>query len=257
VQQDLPGGLTEQQLRDVVAANRSWRAVLRELGWSSAHRGRQLRRACDELGIDHSHFRYHVFTDDQLVAVLSTAVSWREALARLGYAEDSGSARATVRKHANRLGLPAPEFVVAPQADHREALFPDPRHLRTAGPAIVAASCLLAGYRVSWPLEPASYDLLVDTGCRLLRAQVKTCTRRAGGSWVCSVTRSEYADASGGKRRAWYSPEEIDVFAIVDGDGEVYWIPLQDVIGQANLSLRRYGAYRVPRLGDGDGRKSG
>jgi hypothetical protein len=204
---------------------------------------------CDQWRIDYSHFRYHVFTDEQLVEVLRTATSWAQALSRLGYAEDNGSARATIRKHARRLGLPAPQFAIAPAvSEGAPDLTPRAAHLRSAGPMLVAAMCTLAGHRISWPLEPTVYDLLVETGTRLLRVQVKTCTRRMAGSWVCSVTRSEYADVAGGKRRAWYSPEEVDVFAIVDGDGDVYWIPIEDVVGQANLSLRRYAAYRVPRL---------
>lgn len=250
----LPLGLTEARLRELVATNRSWRGVLRGAGSRSAHQGRQLRKACDELGIDDSHFSYHVFTEAQLVEALGTATTWAEALGRLGYAEDNGSARATIRKHARRMGLAVPQFAVGPaESEDAPSLTPLRAHLRSAGPMLVASACLLAGHRISWPLEPAPYDLLVDTGARLLRVQVKSGTRVVAGSWFCSVMRSEYADVAGGKRRAWYSPDEIDVFAIVDGDGEVYWIPIEDVVGQTSLSLRRYGAYRVPRLvRDGD-----
>lgn len=247
--QPLPIGLTEGRLREVVATSRSRRGVLRAVGSRSAHLGRQLRKACDERGIDYSHFRYHVFTDEMLVEALATATSWAEVLGRLGYPEDSGSARATIRRHARRMGLATPQFAVGPSAATGTAsLDPMWSHLRDAGPMLVAATCTLAGHRISWPLEPAPYDLLVDIGGRVLRVQVKTGTRIMGGSWVCSLVRSEYADVAGGKRRAWYSPDEIDVFAIVDGEAEVYWIPIADVVGQGTLSLRRYGAYRVPRL---------
>ena len=236
-------------LAEAVATSRSWRQVGRAVGLPSSRHSRRLRSLCDQWAIDYSHFRNHVFSDEQLVEVLGTAASWAQVLQLLGYAEDSGSARATIRRHARRLGLPTPQFAPGPAASD-DASMPEPRrsHLRDAGPTLVAATCMLSGYRVSWPLEPAPYDLLVDTGTRLMRVQVKTCTRMTGGSWVCSLTRSEYADVAGGKRRAWYSPEDIDVFAIVDGEGEVYWIPVARVDGQATVSLRRYGAFRVPRL---------
>jgi hypothetical protein len=238
-------------LAAAVESCRSWRQVLVKLGLSPNRHARRLRDRCDEWNIDYSHFRYHVFTDEQLVEVLGSAATWAEALSRLGYTADSGSARATIRKHARRLGLPAPEFAVGPVATGGTiSLTPLRSQLRSAGPMLIATTCLLAGHRISWPLEPAPYDLLVDTGAERLRVQVKTCTRLMGGSWNCSVTRSEYAGGASGKRRAWYSPDEIDVFAIIDGDGQIYWIPIGDIIGQTSLSLRRYGAYRVGAYGD-------
>lgn len=130
---------------------------------------------------------------------------------------------------------------------------PKLQHLRAAGTYLVAAACTLAGYSVCWPLEPAVYDLLVDAGNRVLRVQVKTTSLRVGGSWTCSITRSEYADVAGGKRRVAYSPADIDAFGIVDGDGEIYIIPIETVSGMTNVSLRRYAAYRISRLSTAHG----
>lgn len=242
--------IDRETLAPVVADSRSWRQVGQAVGLPSSRHCRRLRSLCDQWAIDYSHFRYHHFSDQQLVEALGTASSWAQALTLLGYAEDSGSARATIRKHAKRLGLPTPYFAVRPVSSAAVVcMTPSASNLRNAGPTLVAAACILAGHRVTWPLEPAAYDLVVDTGSSLQRVQVKTCTRKVGGSWQCSVTRSEYAHVAGGKRRAWYSQDDIDAFAIVDGDGEIYWIPIGDVVGQATLSLRRYGEYRVPRFG--------
>src|SRR4051794_534978 len=101
----LPAGITEQQLRDVVASTRSWNGVLRELKLRSSSYGPKLRNACNELEIDYSHFRSIIATDARLREVITTSSDWPTALAKLGYAKGSGTARATVRKHCARLGV--------------------------------------------------------------------------------------------------------------------------------------------------------
>ncbi len=235
-----------------VQASRSWRQVLLALGLESHRHVRQLRVLCDQGGVAYEHLGYRAPPDDLLREVLSRAQSWPEAMSGLGFAENSGSARETVRKHAVRLGLdlrhltarPSPRSVVP-------SMQPDLRHLRHAGSYLAAAAFVLAGHRVSWPLEPAPYDLVVDTGERLLRVQVKTSSRLVGGVWTCGITRSEYADVAGGKRKVRYSPDEVDAFAVVDGAGEVYVIPIEDVVGLTHLSLRHYANYRIPRLAAG------
>lgn len=242
----LPLGLTEEQLRAAVAASRSWRGVLRSVGSTSAHRARQLRTACDELGIDYRHFGGRTWTDDALRAALTHATTWPDLLERLGFAAATGSARAAVRRHAARLGLdlsvltelhgPRAEAFLAP---------PELQHLRTAGAYVVAAACAVRGYRVSWPLEPAVYDLVVDTG-ELLRVQVKTTTVAADGTWVCSLTHAARS------RRAWYTSDQIDCFGVVDPHLDVYMIPVPVVDGRANIYLRRYEAYRLQRRWGGE-----
>jgi hypothetical protein len=243
--------LDASTLRAAVEDCRSWRQVLLKLGLRSPHTER-VRALCEQWDVAHGHLAQRAPRDELLREVLNTATGWPDVLRRLGYAEDSGSARTTIRRHAQRLGLdtrrlaeypPAVPPLLAPAT-----WAPDLQHLRAAGTSLVAAAFTLAGHRVCWPLEPAVYDLLVDTGDRLLRVQVKTTSRRTGDSWSCSITRSEYADVAGGKRRVAYSPAEIDVFAIVDGHGEIYLIPIDVVSGMTNLVLRRYTAYRIPTL---------
>ncbi|MEX2290879.1 MAG: group I intron-associated PD-(D/E)XK endonuclease [Mycobacteriales bacterium] len=183
------------------------------------------------------------WTDEQLRAAVATGRSWPEVLGALGFAQNSGSARATVRRHAARLGLdmsglsdpsvalPADPFTAAPEL----------KHLRASGAYIVAGACALAGYKVSWPLEPAIYDLLVDTGT-IQRVQVKTTTHRVDGTWSCMITHSSSSE------RAWYTSDEIDFFGIVDPELNVYMIPVHVLDGHARIYVRRYDAYRLPRL---------
>ena len=103
---------------------------------------------------------------------------------------------------------------------------------------------------MSWPLEPAPYDLLADPGygSPLLRVQVKTCTSKSGGTWLCWITRHEYSRDAGSKRRANYPPDALDVLAVVDGDGSVYLIPFDLVAHQSTVTPRAYSAYQVANL---------
>lgn len=249
---DVLASLDADTLTAAVETSRSWRQVLVKIGLTPNRHARRLRGLSDEWGISYAHFRYHVFSDEHLRDVLSTATSWSEVISRLGYAEDSGSARGTIRKHARRLGLDLGRLTARTRpAAASLPLQPNLLHLRQAGSYLVAGAFTLAGYRVCWPLEPAVYDLVVATDERMLRVQVKTTSQRACGAWSCSITRSEYAAVAGGKRKVRYVPDEVDAFAIVDGAGDVYVIPIEDVAGLTNLSMRRYEAYRVPRLGVG------
>ncbi|MFN2523116.1 MAG: group I intron-associated PD-(D/E)XK endonuclease [Mycobacteriales bacterium] len=245
----LLAALDEVTLAAAVQDSRSWRQVSLKLGLPSSRHVRKIQALCDSWNVPHEHLAHRAPPDDQLREVLTTATSWSEAMTRLGFAEDSGTARATIRKHARRLGLDLARFAEPlPPQGTASAMQPHVRHLRDAGAYLVAGAFVLAGHRVSWPLEPAPYDLVVDSGGRLLRVQVKTTTQWVGGFWSCSITRSEYADVSGGKRQVRYRPDEIDAFAVVDGFGDIYVIPVDDVADLTALSLRRYARYRIPRL---------
>jgi hypothetical protein len=123
------------------------------------------------------------------------------------------------------------------------------QHVRRAGAHLVAAVYAVSGHHVSWPLEPAPYDLLVDPGDgAALRVQVKTCTSQQAGAWVCWITRSEYVGGPAGKRRAVYPADSLDVLAVVDGDLQVYLLPFSLVAQQRTVTVRAYEAYRVGGL---------
>jgi hypothetical protein len=122
--------------------------------------------------------------------------------------------------------------------------------LQAAAGPLVAAVYSLRGCRVSWPLEPAPYDLLAEEpdGCGLARVQVKTCTTQQHGNWICWVTRSRYASVPGGKRRTPYDSGDVDVLAIVTSNLEVYLLPYAAVASRTAVTLRAYQEHRVAGL---------
>jgi hypothetical protein len=239
--------------------SRSWNGVLRELELRSSSYGPKLRNACNELEIDYSHFRSILATDARLREVITTSTDWPTALEKLGYAKGSGTARATVRKHCARLGVQTSHLTPTAPRDEvvadLDGLCAQLEQLRFAAPYMVLVAFTLLGVPTAVAPEGSRFDLIADLPNRgLMRIQVKTGTRRDGrsGSWVCSLSRSEYDLAgSGGHRHAAYSSEEVDYFACIDGDLHMHLIPIAAVEGLLCINLRKYAAYRVPTLYDG------
>ena len=256
----LPGGVTEEQLREAVSRSRSWNGVMRALGLRSSSYGPKLRNACNELDIDYGHFRSILATDARLREVIATCTDWPTAITELGYATGSGTARATVRKHCKRLGIDTGHLAAAPPRPLEDPAIPDlaprPEHLRSAGPYLVLFAFNAAGTPATLAPEGATYDVLADFGPDgVKRIQVKTGTGKDAGSWRCQLTRSVYdPNGHGGHKAAVYSAEEIDFFACIDGDLQLYLIPIQVVEGFASINLRKYrpyivtGLYGQPRL---------
>lgn len=256
----LPADVTEEQLRLAVATSRSWNGVVRVLNLRSNSFGAKLRNAANTLDIGYSHFRSILATDRRLREVVTTCRDWDTALTLLGYAKGSGTARATVRKHCNRLGIDTSHLLrSAPRPREHLAdsdLAPKPEHLRNAGPYLVLFAFNAAGTPAALAPEGAAYDVLADFGAGgVKRIQVKTGTGKNAGSWVCRLSRSEYDRLGhGGHRQAVYSAEEIDYFACIDGDLQLYLIPVTVVEGLASINLRKYepyivtGLYGQPRL---------
>lgn len=252
--QSLPGGFSEAELRQAITSARSWRGVLRALERTSPKLGRQLREAALVRAIDFSHFTGSVDVV-RLRRVVTESASWREVLVALGYDADSGSGRAAVRRQCQRAGVDT-AHLASPAPPPRERAFAadvDLRYLRSAAPAIVAGELALRGYAISWPSEPAAYDLIADGAGGLQRIQVKSNTLKQDGAWSCKLTRSQPGPA--GRRRAAYSTEEIDFFACVDGERAVYLIPAWLLEGFSVIYLRKYESFRLsaegPRPGTG------
>lgn len=105
---------------------------------------------------------------------------------------------------------------------------------------MAAAWFELCGHRVSWPLEPCRYDLLVWIGDSAQRIQVKTTTVRQGSSWTAWISRT-------GTARRTYDPDEIDQFFVIDGDLNYYLIPVAAVGGLTAIQLSAYRDYVLPR----------
>jgi hypothetical protein len=82
----------------------------------------------------------------------------------------------------------------------------------------------------------------------VLRVQVKSCTSRQGGRRICWITRSEYAQVAGGKRRVAYPAGSLDIIAVVDDALQVYAIPFELVSGMTAVTLGAYEQFKVAQL---------
>jgi PD-(D/E)XK nuclease superfamily protein len=102
------------------------------------------------------------------------------------------------------------------------------------------------GCAVSFPAEPTVYDLLVDTPEGLMRVQVKSTTsNRVNEGWAVGIGHHPDTHA---KRKGYvlaYSPDEIDLFFIIDGDMTMYLIPSRAIAGRVQILLRTYRKYIV------------
>lgn len=86
-----------------------------------------------------------------------------------------------------------------------------------AGEYLICADLLLKGFNVSPAGETLPYDILLDTGERILKVQVKTTEtyritnqwRGVSGAYVFSVKRK----GSNGEKK--YEDNEVDIFALV------------------------------------------
>jgi hypothetical protein len=102
---------------------------------------------------------------------------------------------------------------------------------------------------VSLPVEPAVYDLIVDSPQGLDRIQVKS---SAASDRLVGFRRTVYDNSrpgtrsSGNFRSAPYEPGQIDYFFVVLIDGSLYLIPYE-VIGRRMSAVlgERYKEFQV------------
>jgi hypothetical protein len=234
---------SDEALTTAVAAARSWRGVLRELGLhaTSAAAARSVKGHAVRLGLDSSHFTgSRRWSDEALADAIASSTSWSQVTKVLGLA--GGSSTSLLKGHALRLGLDASHFDSVPAcASELSRVQPDLANLPQAGSLMAATWLTLCGYEVSWPLEPARYDLVASHDGALTRVQVKTCRRWVPGGWEVSLSTTS------GARRT-YDPDDIDEFFIIDGDLEFYLIPIAAVGGRHTITLTRYQAFRLEQL---------
>lgn len=235
---------SDSDLTRAVASARSWRGVLRSLGLSGTSAGsmRSVRGHADRLGLDTSHFTgRRRWSEADLARAVAEVTTWSEVVASLGLGP--GSSNSVVRSHALRLGIhtqhldPCPPAAPSTYADHT----PDASNLARAGSMLAASWFQLSGVAVSWPLEPTRYDLLAWRGAKADRIQVKTTTRRDGGTWRVSLCTNH-------KAVRVYTADEIDYFFVINRVLDYYLIPLAAVGGLKEVSLSGYASYRLPRL---------
>lgn len=122
---------------------------------------------------------------------------------------------------------------------------PQRSSLRHAAPLIVASWFAVRGFPVSLPSEPQPYDLLVSTPEGIQRLQVKSSTSATSNeSWHVGIGRRPYSmEKSSG--RIPYDPDDLDIFAVVDGNGGIYVIPIEAVVGLTAIYLSAYEEYLV------------
>jgi hypothetical protein len=245
---------TEDDLRHAVARSKSWRGVMRKLGYASTAGtlGARLRQHAEALGIDTSHFSSG-YTEAQLRRAVASSSNWTQVQLALG--RTPGSIRREVQAEAARLGLDSSHFVYKRSFRPVEAqplpfgrpVQPDGR----SGLSIAARWFLDRGYLVSVPLEPAPYDLVAESDSGLKRIQVKTTwqMRKHGryavqlGHQVRDVTAAR--NTNGHRRRVAYKPEEVDYFFMIT-PGPIYLIPIEAVVGQIHATLDiKYPAFAV------------
>src|ERR1700761_7121039 len=180
---------TDSQLADAISESTNWRSVMLLLGFGDRARSagaiRVVRRRAVALNLDFSHFRgKRRWSDSELREAVAECHSWTEVIDRLGLSSASGNVQPHVKSHTIRLGLDTDHLNAISHVRRQPAddiPFPatlplESRHLRTAAPATAAAWFTMRGCVVSFPAEPAVYDLLVDTASGLMRVQVKSTT---------------------------------------------------------------------------------
>ncbi len=233
-----PRSYTDQALSNAVAKSRSWRGVLRALDLSatSASAIRSVRQHANDLGLDYRHFTgQRRWTNDQLRGAVAQAVTWSDVVSTLDLRDETS--KVALRGHAARLGIDTSHLEPAPTKRPPWPIpaKPEPAHLQRSGALIAAAWFSLCGYDVSWPMEPARYDLLVTWG-GIQRVQVKTTTVRAGRSWTVWLSTT-------GKSRKPYDVDEIDCFCLINAELDIYLIPTRVVGGLHAVTLSRYSEY--------------
>jgi hypothetical protein len=243
---------SDSQLIAAVAASRSWRGVMRELGLSVASAGaiRTVKRHTIRLNLDTSHFRgQRRWSDAQLRRAVANAWSWPELASELGLAAGRGDERVRVKAHATRLGLDLSRLQSHAADEAVPSDFkPDIKRLRDAGASIAATWFLLCGHNVSLPVEPTVFDLLVSMPAGIRRVQVKTTTYNGKTGWMVQVGRRPYSEGNRG-RLIPYDPDALDFFFILDGDLTMYLIPSRVLAGRVQILLRNYRKYIVGDMG--------
>jgi hypothetical protein len=220
---------------------------MRNLGLRATSAGsiRIVKREVARLGLDTSHFSgQRRWSDAQLQRAAVTASSWQALAAELGLAALEGDDRVRVKAHAVRLGLDLSRLDASKRPPVTEPVVrPDREHIREAGGAIAAMWFSLSGCPLSFPIEPAVYDLLVSMPDGIKRVQVKTTTSYLHG-WVARVGRRPYSPGNNGLMTP-YDPAEIDWFFVIDGDFTLYLVPSRVIAGRVQILLTSYKEFIV------------
>lgn len=206
-----------------------------------------MRRRAGELDLDTSHFSGNRrWSHAQLEQAIQLSSSWPEVAERLGLIRERRTGL-RLKGDALRLGFDVShlEDVHPHQRDDRYRVPPQLSELRRAAPSLAAAWFTLRGFAVTFPIEPQEYDLLVTGPRQVMRVQVKSTTSlTSNGKWQVGIGQRPHSVTKTGAR-APYDPESIDLFAVINGVGDLYLIPMQVVAGLTGIYLSAYGDYKV------------
>lgn len=198
---------------------------------------------------------HRTYTDEQLQAAVANSTCWADVMELIG--KRRSAKQTDVRAVAARLGLDDSHFSYArSQAPIAPPPLPFSRpeaaHGGRSGLSIAARWFLDRGYNVSVPLEPAPYDIVVESDEGLKKVQVKTTSFvAANGRYRVRLARSIYdpeapLNARGRYRFSAYTEDEIDLFFIATSGGENYLVPIKSVLGLRSMVLDgKYAACRV------------
>jgi hypothetical protein len=240
---------TDEQLRAAVAESLSWQAVARKLGYPviTSTTRRHLQKRAATLGLDTSHFTgsSRRWSDRQLIEASPSASSWEELCRRLSVS-DYAEMRTLIKGHAVRLGIDL-DHLSSPGTRgpiHSVPIAELPfelEHLRRAAPALAMSWFIGRGCTPALPIEPEPYDLIVSSPTGFQRVQVKSTTCFAKGEWTVTVGHRTDKNTP----LVPYTDEEVDLFFIVDGDLNMYLLPLAAIGGRVRITLRPYQIYVV------------
>lgn len=267
-----PRKWTDDQLREAVATSSTWQEVVLKIGRTDNAKARRVVQGhAVRLDLDVGHlpafkpvapvyphdFRYRNVVDD-LAKAIPECDSWAQVFRRIGMTP-TGSGYASLQNKAASLGLDTSHFrgqkwgsrpvdvVEVPFGRDR-----DPELLRKAAAAHATAWFMERGYTVCVPVEPALYDLVVESDEGLVRIQVKsTITRDRNGRWLVRIHRMTYDSSakrtsSGARVSCAYASGEIDFFFIVTAFGDKYLVPLAVTSGAGTLTLdSKYAGFKV------------
>jgi hypothetical protein len=205
---------------------------------------RVVQQRARQLGLDTTHFRRNrKWSDRELRDAVRQSTSWREVADQIGLSPEGGTGL-RLKGHAVRMGLGIAHLEDKNPRPSIEHLTPDSEssELRKAAPLVAAAWFALRGLPVAIPSEPQEYDLLVTGPDSIYRVQVKSTTSFASnGKWQVGI--AQRPDKSG--RRIPYDPTKIDVFVIINAEGDLYVIPIEVVAGYTAIYLSAYSDYKV------------
>lgn len=269
-----PRKWTDEQLRDAVKGSTSWVGVSNALGVAvgGASKVAIVRRASElDLGVRHlSAFTPPPqrrqrdacdpgLTKDEVQDAAKAASTWTEFRDTLGFT--GGSGYTACERLASHFDVSTSHFRARtdprPIARSRSVQQdfgnePSAQHLWRSAAATASAWFMHRGYVVSIPVEPAKYDLVVDSGTGFKRVQVKSTAYRdaRGGRWSVGITRNEWRPSKNGAKGHWsavaYSPGELDYFFILCADGSKYLIPAETVAGQRGIVVdSKYAEFRL------------